>query len=172
MNTRLHPDITHINVSKLIEGLNKKHLLNDVDELRVAFNDSMHTTPYGRRVLNIRVLSITTRNRRGVIKSIDFNDIFDITGHINVWLNVGTQLDNVKMPIVRQLREISIDVNPTVCKDYSFHKITYIPIPNDGEARDKVRRLERELSTKHLEHLETTYTPTTEVDPYYYTDEW
>ena len=172
MNTHLHPDITHINVSKLIEGLNKKHLLNDVDELRVTFNDSMHTTPYGRRVLNIRVLSITTRNRRGVIKSIDFNDIFDITGHINVWLNVGTQLDNVKMPIVRQLREISIDVNPTVCKDYSFHKITYIPIPNDSEARSRMRRLERELSTKHLEHLETTYTPTTEVDPYYYTDEW
>ena len=153
------PKKTFLTVNKLINGLNDKGLLNDIKTLKVLFDDCMGTNYYNKKVRNIRVLAID---------DIDINEIFNIAGGINVYLNVSTQLNNAKLPIVKQLNELSIDVKPTSYKtpngEITFHKITYINKPNDDKNKRLMSKLNNELSKKHVEYVNKLCSSTYERD--------
>ena len=145
MNHQKQPKKTFITINKLINGLNDKELLNGRTMVRVLFDDVMEANYYNKRIRNIRVLSID---------DIDINELFNIAGGTNVWLNVSTQLNNVKLPIVKRLNELSIDVKPTSCKspggEITFYKITYVNTPNTDKNKQLMNKLNNELSKKHV----------------------
>ena len=143
-----HPKKTFVTINKLINGLNDKGLLNGKTTMRVLFDDVMEAKYYNKKVRNIRVLAID---------DIDFNEIFNIAGGTNVWLNVSTQLNNVNLPSIKRLNELTIDVKPLSYKtpngNISFHKITYINTPNDDKSKRLMNKLNNELSKKHVERV-------------------
>ena len=142
------PKKTFLTVNKLINGLNDKGLLNGKTTIRVLFDDVMEAKYYNKKVRNIRVLAID---------DIDFNEIFNIAGSINVWLNVSTQLNYVNFPSIKRLNELTIDVKPLSYKtpngNISFYKITYINTPNDDKSKRLMNKLNNELSKKHVERV-------------------
>ena len=148
---------TFMTVNKLINGLNDKGLLNDIITLSVLFDDVMAANYYNKKVRNVRVLQIKAVNKNNVIKDIDFNEIFNIAGSINVWLNVSTQLNYVNFPSIKRLNELTIDVKPLSYKtpngNISFYKITYINTPNDDKSKRLMNKLNNELSKKHVERV-------------------
>ena len=143
-----HPKKTFVTINKLINGLNDKGLLNGKTTMRVLFDDVMEAKYYNKKVRNIRVLAID---------DIDFNEIFNIAGGTNVYLNVSTQLNNVNLPSIKRLNELTIDVKPLSYKtpngNISFHKITYINTPNDDKNKRLMNKLNNELSKKHVERV-------------------
>ena len=145
MNHQKQPKKTFITINKLINGLNNKCLLNDATHIKVLFDDHIEAKYYNKKVRNIRVLAID---------DIDINELFDIAGGTNVWLNVSTQLNNVKLPIVKRLNELSIDVKPTSYKspggEITFYKITYINKPSTDKNKQLMNKLNNELSKKHV----------------------
>ena len=148
---------TFMTVNKLINGLNDKDLLNDIKTLKVLFDDVMAANYYKKKVRNVRVLQIKTIDKNNVIKDIDMNEIFNIAGSINVWLNVSTQLNYVNFPSIKRLNELTIDVKPLSYKtpngNISFYKITYINTPNDDKSKRLMNKLNNELSKKHVERV-------------------
>ena len=148
---------TFMTVNKLINGLNDKNLLNDIITLSVLFDDVMAANYYNKKVRNVRVLQIKTIDKNNDIKDIDFNEIFNIAGSINVWLNVSTQLNYVNFPSIKRLNELTIDVKPLSYKtpngNISFYKITYINTPNDDKSKRLMNKLNNELSKKHVERV-------------------
>ena len=148
MNHQKQPAKTFVTVNKLINGLNDKGLLNGKTTMRVLFDDVMEAKYYNKRIRNIRVLAID---------DIDFNEIFNIAGSINVWLNVSTQLNNVIFPSIKRLNELTIDVKPLSYKtpngNISFHKITYINTPNTDKNKRLMNKLNNELSKTHVERV-------------------
>ena len=148
---------TFMTVNKLINGLNDKNLLNDIITLSVLFDDVMAANYYNKKVRNVRVLQIKTIDKNNVIKDIDMNEIFNIAGSINVWLNVSTQLNYVNFPSIKRLNELTIDVKPLSYKtpngNISFYKITYINTPNDDKSKRLMNKLNNELSKKHVERV-------------------
>ena len=74
-----------------------------------------------------------------------------------MWLNVSTQLNNVNLPSIKRLNELTIDVKPLSYKtpngNISFHKITYINTPNDDKSKRLMNKLNNELSKKHVERV-------------------
>ena len=148
---------TFLTVNKLIDGLNDKDLLNDIITLSVLFDDVMAANYYNKKVRNVRVLQIKTIDKNNLVKYIDFNEIFNIAGSINVWLNVSTQLNNVNFPSIKRLNELTIDVKPLSYKtpngNISFHKITYINTPNTDKNKRLMNKLNNELSKTHVERV-------------------
>ena len=151
------PIKTFITVNKLINGLNDKDLLNDIKTLKVLFDDHMEANYYNKKVRNVRVLQIKTINKNNIVKDIDINEIFNIAGNYNVWLNVSTQLNNVKFPLVKRLNELSINVKPVFYKpangEITYHKITYIKKPITEKNKNLMNKLNEELSKKHVERV-------------------
>jgi hypothetical protein len=155
------PIKTFITVNKLINGLNDKDLLNDIKTLKVLFDDYMEADYFNKKVRDVRVLQIKAVNKNNIVKDIDINEIFNIAGNYNVWLNVSTQLNNVKFPLVKRLNELSIDVKPIFYKtangEITFHKITYINKPDDDKNKRLMSKLNNELSKKTVEHFNKKY---------------
>ena len=148
---------TFLTVNKLIDGLNDKDLLNDIITLSVLFDDVMEAKYYNKKVRNVRVLQIKTIDNNNIVKYIDFNEIFNIAGSINVWLNVSTQINNVNLPSIKRLNELTIDVKPTSYKtpngEITFYKINYMNKPNTDKNKKLMNKLNNELSIKHVERF-------------------
>jgi hypothetical protein len=148
---------TFLTVNKLINGLNDKDLLNDIITLRVLFDDVMEANYFNKKVRNVRVLQIKTIDNNNIVKDIDMNEIFNIAGHINVWLNVSTQINNVNFPLVKRLNELTIDVKPVFFKsangETTYHKITYIKLENNDKNKRLMNKLNNELIKKHVERV-------------------
>ena len=144
-----------ITTPNLINGLRDKHLLDNATSLMVVFDDFGTFESFGKKTMNIRVLSLTTMENDTVINAIDLTDVFDVAGNINVWLNVGTQLNNVKLPYVMQLHSVVIDLNPstfkTASRDIVYYKIQYKELPDKEKTTEKYNRLKSNLSKKHVE---------------------
>ena len=146
-----------ISTPNLINGLRDKHLLDNATSLMVVFDDFGTFESFGKKTMNIRFLSMTAMKGDTVINTIDLKDVFDITGRINVWLNVGTQLNNVKLPYVMQLHSVVIDLNPSTFKrpsgDIVYHKIQYKELPDKEKTTAKYNKLKSNLSKKHVERV-------------------
>ena len=96
-------------------------------------------------------------NNNKIIKDIDFDELFDIAGGANIWLNVSTQLNDVDFPLIRRLNEINIDVKASSFKtekgDGIFYKINYVNLPNTIENKKLMSKLNNELNKKHDERF-------------------
>ena len=147
------PARTFISVNKLINGLRNNDLLNDATHIKVLFDGFISVDYYNKRIRNIHVLAVKTMNNDKIIKDIDIDELIDIAGGANIWLNVSTQLNDVDFPLIRQLCEINIDVNPTSFKtekgDAVFHKINYVKTKNSIENKKLMSKLNNELNKKH-----------------------
>ena len=151
------PAKTFISVNKLINGLRNNDLLNDATHIKVLFDGFISVNYYNKRIRNIHVLAVKTMNNNKIIKDIDFDELFDIAGGANIWLNVSTQLNDVDFPLIRRLNEINIDVNPTSFKtekgDGIFYKINYVNLPNTIDNKKLMSKLNNELNKKHDERF-------------------
>ena len=147
------PAKTFISVNKLINGLRNNDLLNDATHIKIYFDGFISVNYYNKRIRNIHVLAVKTMNNDKIIKDIDFDELFDIAGGVNIWLNVSTQLNDVDFPLIRRLNEINIDVNPTSFKtekgDAVFHKINYVNLPNTIDNKKLMSKLNNELNEKY-----------------------
>ena len=148
------PAKTFISVNKLINGLRNNDLLNDATHIKVLFDGFISVNNYyNKRIRNIHVLAVKTMNNNKIIKDIDIDELFDIAGGVNIWLNVSSQLNDVDFPLIRQLNEINIDVNPTSFKtekgDAVFHKIKHVKLPNNIENKKLMSKLNNELNEKY-----------------------
>ena len=148
------PAKTFISVNKLINGLRNNDLLNDATHIKVYFDGFISVNNYyNKRIRNIHVLAVKTMNNNKIIKDIDIDELFDIAGGVNIWLNVSSQLNDVDFPLIRQLNEINIDVNPTSFKtekgDAVFHKIKHVKLPNNIENKKLMSKLNNELNKKY-----------------------
>ena len=153
MNYQKQPAKNFISTNKLINGLKNKDLLNDATHIKVLFDGFISVDFCNKRIRNIHVLAVKTMNNNKVIKDIDMDELFDIAGGFNIWLNVSTQLNDVDFPLIRQLKEINIDVKPTSFKtekgDAVFHKINYVKTKNSIENKKLMSKLNNELNKKH-----------------------
>lgn len=150
---------TFITVSKLIDGLKERDLLNDASKLRIGFSDFFFNEFENNKTVNIRIVSIKTLNNNSVASKIDLNDLFDIAGGINVWLNVGRQLNKIRFPLTKQLHGISINLTQkSFTNKYgdiiSFYKIHYLNVKSGDENIKIMNKLETELHKKTLEWFE------------------
>ena len=154
MNYQKQPARTFITINKLINGLRNNDLLNDATHIKVYFDGFISVNNfYNKRIRNIHVLAVKTMNNNKIIKDIDIDDLFDIAGGTNIWLNVSTQLNDVDFPLIRQLNEINIDVNPTSFKtekgDGIFHKVNYVKTKNTIDNKKLMSKLNNELNKKY-----------------------
>ena len=153
MNYQQQPAKTFISVNKLINELRNNDLLNDATHIKVYFDGFISVDYYNKRIRNIHVLAVKTMNNNKIIKDIDIDDLFDIAGGTNIWLNVSTQLNDVDFPLIRRLNEINIDVKATSFKtekgDAVFHKINYVNTKNSIENKKLMSKLNNELNKKH-----------------------
>ena len=147
------PAKTFISVNKLINGLRNNDLLNDATHIKILFDGFISVNYYNKRIRNIHVLAVKTMNNNKIIKDIDIDELFDIVGGANIWLNVSTQLNDVDFPLIRRLNEINIDVKPTSFKtekgDAIFYKINYVKLPINNENKKLMNKLNNELNKKH-----------------------
>ena len=159
MNQQKQPARTFITINKLINGLRNNDLLNDATHIKVLFDGFISVNNfYNKRIRNIHVLAVKTMNNNKIIKDIDIDELFDIAGGANIWLNVSTQLNDVDFPLIRRLNEINIDVKATSFKtekgDGIFYKINYVNLPNTIENKKLMSKLNNELNKKHAERFD------------------
>ena len=145
------PKKTFITTNKLINGLNKLSLLHDKNTIDILFDDLMEANYYGRKIRNIRILSI---------EDIDLNNLFEIAEGTNVWLNVSTQLNNIDFSMVKHLNKLSIEVKENTYENSNgniiYHKIKCIKLPKNEANKKLMDKLNNELSKKHVERFNSS----------------
>ena len=146
-----------ISVTKLINGLNINSEESDGSHfIRISFDQFLKTK---NDKMCVRLLTVKEIKNNAVIKIYDMLDIFEIAGGINVWLDVGHQMNKETMSYTRkELNCIDIDTKLSSFitnhgERIQFHKLTYRPVVRSEVSIKKMNNYVKELEQKEQEHI-------------------
>ena len=116
---------TFLNVSKLMNNI---EVPEEATHIRVTFDNVLSGGGNYKSSKSIRVLSVKAIKDRTVLKEYDMMDIFKIAEGINVWLNVGRQLNKYPLSMTGMLSKIEIDLKQKTFIDNTGREVKYNPL--------------------------------------------
>ncbi len=140
-----------LNVSKLISNID---IPKETTHIRVAFDEVISGGGVYKNSKSIRILAVKAIKDSTVLKEYDMKDIFDIAEGINVWLNVGRQLNKCQLASTK-LSKIEIDLKQKSFIDNTGREVKYYPLTchqfKNGES--VLNQLTKALEEKEHEHF-------------------
>lgn len=143
-----------LRVRELIENLD---IPEGATHIRVVFDNVFSGSGFYKNTKKVRVLSVKAIKDSTVLKEYDMLDIFKYAKGINVWLDVGKQLNKCHLALTKMLSKVEIDLKQKSFIDNNGREVKYYPLTCQQfpKGESLLNKLNKALEEKELQRFNT-----------------